>query len=95
MITDAEQVEMAEMYMRAYRDWETGGRKKGVTNKVNAEVKELIRGALDDAGGQEYLVKQAKDNPTAFLALVGKILPKDINAKIEGSISLEMVNEFE
>lgn len=73
----------------------TGGRKKGVTNKVSAEVKELIRGALDDAGGQEYLVKQAKDNPTAFLALVGKILPKDINAKIEGSISLEMVNEFE
>ena len=73
----------------------TGGRKKGVTNKVNAEVKELIRGALDDAGGQKYLVKQAKDNPTAFLALVGKILPKDINAKIEGSISLEMVNEFE
>ena len=73
----------------------TGGRKKGVTNKVSAEVKELIRGALDDAGGQEYLVKQAKDNPTACLALVGKILPKDINAKIEGSISLEMVNEFE
>ena len=73
----------------------TGGRKKGVTNKVNAEVKELIRGALDEAGGQAYLVQQAKDNPTAFLALVGKILPKDINAKIEGTISLEMVNEFE
>lgn len=73
----------------------TGGRKKGITNKVNAEVKELIRGALDEAGGQAYLVQQAKDNPTAFLALVGKILPKDINAKIEGTISLEMVNEFE
>ena len=73
----------------------TGGRKKGVTNKVNAEVKELIRGALDEAGGQAYLVQQAKDNPTAFLALVGKILPKDINAKIEGTINLEMVNEFE
>ena len=73
----------------------TGGRKKGITNKVNAEVKELIRGALDEAGGQAYLVKQAKDNPTAFLALVGKILPKDINAKIEGTINLEMVNEFE
>lgn len=73
----------------------TGGRKKGVTNKINAEVKELIRGALDDVGGQAYLVQQAKDNPTAFLALVGKIIPKDINAKIEGTISLEMVNEFE
>ena len=73
----------------------TGGRKKGVTNKVNAEVKELIRGALDEAGGQAYLVQQAKDNPTAFLALVGKILPKDINAKIEGTVNLEMVNEFE
>ena len=55
----------------------------------------MIRGALDEAGGQAYLVQQAKDNPTAFLALVGKILPKDINAKIEGTISLEMVNEFE
>lgn len=73
----------------------TGGRKKGVTNKVNAEVKELIRGALDDVGGQAYLVEQAKANPIAFMALIGKILPKDINAKIEGTISLEMVNEFE
>lgn len=73
----------------------TGGRKKGVTNKVNAELKELIRGALDDVGGQEYLVKQAKDNPTAFLALIGRILPKDINAKVEGIITMEMVNEFE
>ena len=73
----------------------TGGRKKGVTNKVNAEVKELIRGALDDVGGQAYLVEQAKANPIAFMVLIGKILPKDINAKIEGTISLEMVNEFE
>lgn len=73
----------------------TGGRKKGVTNKVNAEIKELIRGALDEVGGQAYLVDQALNNPVSFLALVGKILPKDINQKVEGTISLAMVNEFE
>ena len=35
-----------------------------------------------DAGGQEYLTQQAKENPSAFLMLVGKILPKEIKAEI-------------
>jgi len=34
----------------------------------------MILGALDDAGGQQYLVEQAHKNPTAFLTLLGKIL---------------------
>lgn len=40
----------------------------------------MILGALDDAGGQAYLARQADENPGAFLALVGKILPKNIEA---------------
>lgn len=55
------------------------GRGKGNVNKTTAAIKEMIEGALQEAGGQEYLVKQAKENPTAFLTLVGKILPRDIN----------------
>lgn len=59
----------------------TGGRKKGTPNKVNAELKDLILGALhkaDKAGGEAYLIQQAKDNPTAFLSLVGKVLPMTV-----------------
>ena len=39
-------------------------------------------GALDELGGQDYLVTQARENPVAFLSLVGKILPKEIKADV-------------
>ncbi len=65
---------------------EGAGRKKGSPNKINAELKDMILGALDDAGGQKYLVKQAKENPKAFLTLVGRVLPKEITG--EGGKSL-------
>lgn len=58
------------------------GRPKGATNKATKELKDMILGALDDAGGQEYLRVQAIENPTAFMGLVGKVLPKDITAKV-------------
>ena len=55
------------------------GRPKGVRNKLTEDVRQMILGALDAAGGQKYLQTQAKNNPTAFLALVGKIVPRDLN----------------
>lgn len=55
------------------------GRKKGVPNKVTADLRAMILGALDAVGGQEYLQSQARENPQAFLTLVGRTLPKDIN----------------
>ena len=58
------------------------GRVKGVPNKVTKELKEMILGALDDVGGQAYLARQADENPTAFMALVGKVLPMTVNAAI-------------
>lgn len=60
------------------------GRKKGVPNKVTQGVKEMVLAALDNVGGADYLQAQAKANPTAFLALVSKLIPRDL--KVEGSI---------
>ncbi len=51
------------------------GRPKGVPNKTTTAVKDMILAALDKAGGMEYLLRQASENPTAFLRLVGKIIP--------------------
>ena len=56
----------------------TGGRSKGTPNKLTVALKDMILGALDDAGGQRYLVKQAKENPGPFLTLLGKVLPTTI-----------------
>lgn len=56
----------------------TGGRQPGTPNKVTREVKEMILEALDRAGGVEYLVARAKDQPKAFMALVGRVLPLQV-----------------
>lgn len=58
------------------------GRKKGSVNKVTKQLKDMILGALNDAGGQTYLAACAKDPKTAsaFLTLLGKVLPSEIRA---------------
>jgi protein-disulfide isomerase len=58
------------------------GRKKGVPNKTTAAVKDMILQALSNKGGAKYLEKQADQNPAAFMQLVGKVLPLDVNAKV-------------
>ena len=55
-----------------------GGRQKGTPNKINSELREMILGALDEAGGQGYLVKQAEENPKAFLTLLSRVLPTTV-----------------
>jgi hypothetical protein len=55
------------------------GRKKGTTNGDVAKLREIILGALDQGGGQQWLVQQMTDNPSAFLSLIGRVLPKDVN----------------
>lgn len=54
------------------------GRQKGVPNKLTKQLKDMILGALDDAGGQEYLATQAVKNPAAFMTLIGKVLPLQV-----------------
>jgi hypothetical protein len=59
----------------------TGGREKGTPNKITADVRAMVLAALDRAGGEDYLLEQARDNPKAFLSLVGRILPTQITGK--------------
>lgn len=54
------------------------GRPKGSPNKLTADVKSMILQALETSGGVDYLVMQARDNPTAFMTLVGKVLPLQV-----------------
>lgn len=51
------------------------GRPKGSKNFLKMEVQRMIYDALIAAGGVDYLVRQAEENPVAFLALVGKLIP--------------------
>lgn len=60
------------------------GRPKGVPNKVTTLLKEDILAAAEMAhpeGRVGYLKQQAQDNPTAFMSLLGKVLPMQITAE--------------
>ena len=54
--------------------------RKGVPNKVTADIKSMILTALSTVGGASYLEERANDPKTAaaFLGLVGKVLPMTI-----------------
>lgn len=67
------------------------GRPKGVPNKATKALKDMILGALDDAGGQDYLRRQSIENPTAFMTLIGKVLPTTINADVNGEMKTTVI----
>jgi len=75
---------------------ETAGRKKGSTNKATADIKAMISNALTLAGGESYLLRQADENPVAFMGLIGKILPKqvDVDANIAGNIAITEIRRI-
>lgn len=62
------------------------GQGKRGPNKTTAALKDMILGALDASGGVEYLTKRANDPRTAsaFLGLVGKVLPMTVQGPGEG-----------
>jgi hypothetical protein len=68
------------------KGYKTGGRQPGSVNKLNADIKEMIVGALSDVGGRSYLAARALDTPAAFLTLVGKVLPMQITGEGGGPV---------
>ncbi len=70
------------------------GRVKGQPNRINGEVKEMILKALTRVGGYRYLMKQAEQNPVAFMALVGKVLPLQVTGANGGPILTRVIHEL-
>jgi hypothetical protein len=67
------------------------GRKPGSSNKITRDIKEMVINALQKAGGEEYLTDQARKNPSAFMGLVGKVLPLQVQASGSGQVLLEQL----
>ena len=58
-----------------------GGSRKGIPNKITADVRAMILAALDHVGGQDYLAEQATANPKAFMSLLGRLIPTQVTGK--------------
>lgn len=65
-----------------------GGRAKGVPNKLTRTIKQAIEKAFEDVGGAAYLAKMATEQPTAFMTLLGKVLPTQMeHSNPDGSLA--------
>lgn len=63
------------------------GRKKGVPTQVTQDIRQMIKDSLEGVGGTDYLMNQARENPVAFMGLIGKIIPKEVEAHVTGTIN--------
>lgn len=66
----------------------TGGRTKGTPNKLTRDIREAVLASFESVGGAEYLATQARDNPTAYLTLLGKVLPMQVTGENGGPVKL-------
>lgn len=64
------------------------GKPKGAVSKTPALIKDMIAQALTNAGGVDYLTERANDPRTAsaFLGLVGKVLPMTLTGPDGGAV---------
>lgn len=68
------------------------GRPRNVKNRLT-NLREAVLKAFDTVGGPEYLVRLAngtQSDRAAFVGLVSKVLPTQINANVEGGIQVQL-----
>jgi hypothetical protein len=68
------------------------GRPKGVRNKLT-NLRDAVLEAFDTVGGPAYLVQLAQGTQSdraAFVGLVSKVLPTQINANVEGGVQVQL-----
>jgi hypothetical protein len=72
------------------------GRKWGAVDLVDGDMRAHIHAAYTSAGGPEYLralaVSNTPSDRTAFMALLGKLVPTEIKGSMVGNFTLELVN---
>ena len=76
---------MAAKTLKADNPINRKGRPKGSPNKATVAVKAAIEQAFNEAhkeGPVAYLKDVAKSDPKTFLALVGKLIPKEITGEV-------------
>jgi hypothetical protein len=68
------------------------GRAPGTKNRLT-NLREAVLEAFDQVGGAQYLAKLAEGTSSdraAFVGLVSKVLPTQINANVEGGVQVQL-----
>ena len=74
---------------------QTGGRPKGTPDRLASDLLQMMLDALEDAGGRDYLRQQAEKTPSAFLALVGRIVSRSMSGRDAGPSETREMSDLE
>lgn len=69
----------------------TGGRTKGTPNKLSGGVKSNVVAVFDKIGGRDAMAEWARENPTEFYKLYGRLLPHEVTGEDGGPLIIETV----
>lgn len=64
------------------------GRPKGIPNKLTRTLKQAIEESFEKVGGAEYLARMAVEQPAAYMTLLGKIIPQQVDANVTGKVGM-------
>ena len=64
----------------------TGGRTKGVPNKISAAVKDNVLAVFNRLDGTSGMAEWAKENKTEFYKIYARLLPTDVDVEHSGSV---------
>lgn len=64
------------------------GRRPGSKNKWGADLQRTILRSLDKVGGSRYLERMAEEQPVAYMALLGKCVPREMRAEITAELTI-------
>lgn len=69
------------------------GRRKGKPNKITRTIKASTLEAFEELGGVQWLVQMGRgtsDDRRAFMGLLARILPAEINANVQGGVTITL-----
>lgn len=85
---------MAASKIRGNRGNAGKGRPRGSLNKTTKAIKDAVHEAFERAGGVDYLLTLANEDPRTFCILVGKVIPLQVEGTgADGSIVFKTVYE--
>lgn len=71
------------------------GKPKGAINKLTKTVKEVVFDVFEkiQSDPSANLLTFAKNNPTEFYKIAAKLIPSDVNAKVQDVTEIKVVRE--
>lgn len=66
-------------------------RPKGSKNKIQACARENVMAVFNRLGGTAGMADWAREHPTDFYKIYGRLVPQEVEASVEGSLSVQVI----